>query len=187
MLKEFKWFLFHKKLINLVQVCTGKSIDTEITGIQESLCLLPTHPWKVISQVLTSCVYKDSWKIVLSEIKTLLLTTKSRNLILAKNSAYTIFDFVFPCAFTKGWEYINIRLFHRLKTRGLLRVLHDFYTPRVEWLYIQWQPMKEYFSLILIVLIRWWIISVSIQQCWFCSNWQNNKIFEFSIEKFGLF
>ena len=71
---------------------------------------------------------------------------------------------------------IPIRLFHRLplnirpfhprgiklrKTRGLPRVLHDFDTPRVEWPYIQWQPMKEYFSLF-IVLIRRWIIFVSI-------------------------
>ena len=29
------------------------------------------------------------------------------------------------------------------KTRGKPRVLHDFDTPRVEWPYIQWQPMKE--------------------------------------------
>ena len=26
---------------------------------------------------------------------------------------------------------------------GKPRVLHDFDTPRVEWPYIQWQPMKE--------------------------------------------
>ena len=38
------------------------------------------------------------------------------------------------------------------KTPGLPRVLHDFDTPRVEWPYIQWQPIKEYFSLILVVL-----------------------------------
>ena len=29
------------------------------------------------------------------------------------------------------------------KTLGQPRVLHDFDTPRVEWPYIQWQPMKE--------------------------------------------
>ena len=57
----------------------------------------------------------------------------------------------------------TIRLFYRLlliyghsiqgvskscKTQGLLRVLHNFHTPRMEWLYIQWQPIKEYFLLI---------------------------------------
>ena len=54
------------------------------------LCLLPTYPWKVISLVLTSGVFWDSRKIVLAKIKTLLLTTKSRNLILAKIFAYTV-------------------------------------------------------------------------------------------------
>ena len=29
------------------------------------------------------------------------------------------------------------------KTFGKPRVLHDFDTPRVEWPYIQWQPIKE--------------------------------------------
>ena len=27
------------------------------------------------------------------------------------------------------------------------RVLHDFDTPRVEWPYIPWQPMKESYSI----------------------------------------
>ena len=99
MLEDF----FHKSWLTWIQKCTGKSIDTEITGIQESLRLLPLHPWKVISPVLhvtsfrtrkndhiPSCEFKDSRKIVLAKIKTLLLTTKSRNLILAKISTYTV-------------------------------------------------------------------------------------------------
>ena len=32
---------------------------------------------------------------------------------------------------------------------GKPRVLHDFDTPRVEWPYIQWQPMKESYILFL--------------------------------------
>ena len=43
------------------------------------------------------------------------------------------------------------------KTWGWPRVFTWFWFPRVEWPYIQWQAMNEYFSLILIMLIRWWI------------------------------
>ena len=42
MLEEYKWFFFIKYGLTWVQVhvCTGKWMDTEITGIRESLCLL---------------------------------------------------------------------------------------------------------------------------------------------------
>ena len=44
-----QYFFSLKSWLIWIQVCKGKSIDTEITGIQESHCLLPLHPWKVIS------------------------------------------------------------------------------------------------------------------------------------------
>ena len=40
-------------------------------------------------------------------------------------------------------KYERKILFHRLPKP---RVLHDFDTPRVEWPYIQWQPMKESYN-----------------------------------------
>ena len=46
-----------------IYLCTGKSIDTETTGIQESLCLLPTNPWKShISSINISCILRFAKK-----------------------------------------------------------------------------------------------------------------------------
>ena len=46
------------------------------------------------------------------------------------------------------------------------RVLHDFYTPRVEWPYIQWQPMKEsYNSNVHFLLLIWLLTSHSPPKC----------------------
>ena len=39
------------------------------------------------------------------------------------------------------------------KTLGKPRVLHDLDTPRVEWPYIQWQPIKESYNIIIPNLI----------------------------------
>ena len=47
------------------------------------------------------------------------------------------------------WKYGHsiLGVSNSCKTLGKPRVLHDFDTPRVEWPYIQWQPMKESYSL----------------------------------------
>ena len=53
------------------------------------------------------------------------------------------------------------------KMQGLMRLLHDFDTPWLEWLYIQWQSIKESVSSILLIKFGDELFSSSFSKVYF--------------------